>query len=58
MLIRRLVYNLMQKKSHYQNTGQNCNISIINKSFKNVVKYKYVERRVTNQNYIHDEIKK
>jgi hypothetical protein len=43
--------------SHHLNTGQNQNIRIANESFKNVKKFKYLGMTLTNQNYIHDEIK-
>jgi hypothetical protein len=36
--------------SHHQNAGQNHNIEVINncRSFGNVAKFKYLEKRVTN----------
>jgi hypothetical protein len=43
--------------SHHQNSGQNQNLRIANESFENVVKFKYLRMTLTNQNYIHDEIK-
>jgi hypothetical protein len=43
--------------SHHQNSGWNQNIRIANKSSGNVEKFKYLEITLTNQNYIHDEIK-
>jgi len=36
--------------SRYQNAGQNCNLLIANKSFKNIAEFKYFETTVTNQN--------
>jgi hypothetical protein len=43
--------------SDHQTTGQNHYIKKANKSFKNVVKVKYLEMALTNQNCIHQEIK-
>jgi hypothetical protein len=48
------MYMLM---SHYQNTGQNCNIKIANKAYENVTNFKYLGMTVISQNYIHKEIK-
>jgi hypothetical protein len=45
-------------KSHHQNAGRNCNIKIANRSFENVTKFKYLGMAVTNQNLIHDKIKR
>jgi hypothetical protein len=39
------------------NAGQNYNIKVANRSFKNVAKFRYFETILTNQNLIHDEIK-
>jgi hypothetical protein len=43
--------------SCHLNSRQNQNIRIANESFRNVAKFKYFEMMLTNQNYIHDEIK-
>jgi hypothetical protein len=43
--------------SHHQTTGQNHYIKVANKYFENVAKFKYLGTTVTNQNYIHEEIK-
>jgi hypothetical protein len=42
---------------HHLNSGQNQNMKIVNESFENVTKFKYSGMMLTNQNYIHDEIK-
>jgi hypothetical protein len=42
--------------SRHQNTGKNLDLMIINKSFKNMVKFKYLGKTVTNQNCIHKVI--
>jgi hypothetical protein len=43
--------------SRHPNSGQNQNIRIANESFENAAKFKYLGTILTNQNYIHDEIK-
>jgi hypothetical protein len=43
--------------SRHQNVVQNYNILIANKSFENVVVFKYLRTSVTNENLIREEIK-
>jgi hypothetical protein len=43
--------------SRHPNSGQNQNIRIADESFENVATFKYLERTITDQNGIHDEIK-
>jgi hypothetical protein len=38
--------------AHHQNVGQNRDIKIANRSFKNVSQFKYLGTTVTNQNFI------
>jgi len=42
---------------HHHNAGQSYNIKVTNKSFENVAKFEFFRMTVTNQNYIHEEIK-
>jgi hypothetical protein len=44
--------------SCHPNSGQNQNIRIDIESFEGIVKFKYLRTTLTNQNDIHDEIKK
>jgi hypothetical protein len=39
--------------SRHQNTGQNHNVLITNKSFENVAKFKHSATTATNQNSLH-----
>jgi hypothetical protein len=41
-----------------QNVGQNYNIKLSNKSFENVIEFKYLGMLLTNQNCVHEEIKR
>jgi hypothetical protein len=43
--------------SYHQNTGQNHDIKIANRSFENVAQFRYLGMTVTNQNLIEEEIK-
>jgi hypothetical protein len=43
--------------SCHPNSEQNQNIRIANESFENVTKFKYLGTILTDQNYIHNEIK-
>jgi hypothetical protein len=43
--------------SHHQHAEQNENIKITNKYFENVAKFKYMGTTVTDESYIHKEIK-
>jgi hypothetical protein len=44
--------------SRHQNVGQNLGIKIVNRSFENVLQFKYLGATVTNQNLIQEEIKR
>jgi hypothetical protein len=52
--VRKPKYMIM---SRHPNSGQNQNVMIANESFENVATFKYLGTTLTNQNYIHDEIK-
>jgi hypothetical protein len=41
-----------------QNAGKNHNIKIVSRCFENVVQFKYLEMKVTNLNFIQEDIKK
>jgi hypothetical protein len=43
--------------SRDQNAGRSHNIKIDNSSFERVEEFKYLSTHLTNQNYIHEEIK-
>jgi hypothetical protein len=43
--------------SCHPNSGEKQNLKIVNESFENVAKFKYLGRTPTNQNDIHDEIR-
>jgi sorting nexin-29 len=44
--------------SHHQNSGQNHDIKIANRSFENVVLFRHLGTTVTNQNFIQEKIKR
>jgi hypothetical protein len=44
--------------SRHQNAGQNQDIKIANKPFENVSQFNYLRTKVTNQNLVHEEIKR
>jgi hypothetical protein len=44
--------------SRYRNVGQNRDIKIANTSFGNVLQFRYLEKTVTKQNLIQEEIKR
>jgi hypothetical protein len=43
--------------SRHQNAGQNQNIKTDNRTYENVAQVKYLRMAVTNQSFIHEEIK-
>jgi hypothetical protein len=44
--------------SRHQNVGQNRDIKLANRSFENVLQFKYLGTTVTNQNLILEELKR
>jgi hypothetical protein len=44
--------------SRHQNTGQNHDIMIGNRSFESVAQFRYLVTTITNQNLIQEEIKR
>jgi hypothetical protein len=46
----------LSAEKNNQNAGKNHNVDRINKSFKNVVKFKYFITAVVNENYIYKYI--
>jgi hypothetical protein len=43
--------------SHSQKTGQRHTTRVVNRSFEDVAKFKYLGTTLTDQNYMHEEIK-
>jgi hypothetical protein len=43
--------------SRHQNAERSHNVLLANESFENVANFKYLRTIVTNQNYLHEEIK-
>jgi hypothetical protein len=43
--------------SRSQKTGQKYSIKIVNRSFEDVAKFKYLGTTLTDQNHMHEEIK-
>jgi hypothetical protein len=50
--------NAEKTKSRHQNAGQYHDIKIANRPFENVAQFKYLGTTVTNQNVIHERIKR
>jgi hypothetical protein len=44
--------------ARHQNGGKNHNIKITNRSFKNVVQFKYLGKTATNKHFFQEEIKR
>jgi hypothetical protein len=44
--------------SHHQKAGQNHDIKIANRFFESATQFKYLGMTVTNENLIHEEIKR
>jgi hypothetical protein len=44
--------------SHHQNAGQNYDIKVATRSFKNMAQFRYLGMTITNQNLIQEEIKR
>jgi hypothetical protein len=42
----------------YQKAGQNHNMKTVNRSFEIVAEIKYFLKIITNQNFVHEEIKR
>jgi hypothetical protein len=53
-VFRTVKYTLL---SRHQNSGQNHDVKIANRSFENVAQFKYVETTVKNKNLIQEELK-
>jgi hypothetical protein len=43
--------------SHYEKAGQERNIKIVNRSFEDVVQFRYLGTTLADQNFMHKEIK-
>jgi hypothetical protein len=44
--------------AHHHNARRNCDIKIVNRSFENVSQFKYLEKTLTNQTLVQEEIKR